>query len=132
MVADIIADECIAAVFQAVFAGRLQDGIGFWGQFANAEGYRLVVAGAFVVRLVIDVAKGLRGVFVVADGKVLVALVGFVGAVVHRVAGGNAKFVAQRAQFFAVDFRTLDGECQFVAAAFDVGGGNFLVIANRA
>ena len=98
----------------------------------NAEGYRLFVAAAFVVRLVIDVAKGLRGVFVVADGKVLVALAGFVGAVVHRVAGGNAKFVAQRAQFFAVDFRTLDGECQFVAAAFDVGGGNFLVIANRA
>ena len=60
----------------------------------NAEGYRLVVAGAFVVRLVIDVAKGLRGVFVVADGKVLVTLVGLVGAVVHRVAGGNAKFVA--------------------------------------
>ena len=29
LVADIIADECIAAVFQAVFAGRLQDGIGF-------------------------------------------------------------------------------------------------------
>lgn len=87
---------------------------------------------ASFIGFVIDVAKGLRGVFVVADGKVLVALVGLVGAVVHRVAGGNAKFVAQRAQFFAVDFRTLDGECQFVAAAFDVGGGNFLVIANRA
>ena len=130
--ADVITDISITFVFQAVFAGGFQDGIGFRGQLANTEGNCLFVAAAFVVSLVVNVAEGLRGVFIVTDGKVLVALVGFVGAVVHRVPRGDAKRAAQFTQFFAVDFRAFDGERQFVAAAFDVGGGNFLVIANRA